>query len=377
MRLLASSLLVVSSTACIVEPEPEPPAPTGLAVLGGGTHDPGAVKWTTLVDEADGLRGPRDLAFNPAVEGELWIINRTDDSVVIVSGYGTADMTSERKKDPFALHFMEEASSISFSDDMKFGTCQESRNTYDDQAAANDFMGPALWSADPEVFAISNPDAVAELDYDLGSHLDMLHESPLCMGIAWAHEGNIYYTFDGLTGTISRYDFVEDHGPGFDDHSDGIIERYAGVDVARVEDVPSHMVVDPETGLVYVADTGNSRIAVLDPESATGERNLFPVEQGTTLVELQGASMETLVDADSGELQQPSGLTLHDGLLYVSDHANSRISAFTLDGERVDYLETGVSENRLMGLRVDADGNILVVDEGRDRILQIQPKSDM
>jgi DNA-binding beta-propeller fold protein YncE len=374
MRNLVAAVTATAATAlapaCIVGPEPEPDEPTGLAVLGGGTHDPDQVKWSTVVDEEDGLNEPRDLAFNPAVPGELWIVNRGDDSVVIVA----ADGTAERKKDPFALHFMEEVSSLSFADDMTFATCQESRNTYDDQQGANDFMGPALWSADPEIFAQSNPEAVAAIDYDLGSHIDMLHESPLCMGIAWAGEGNVYFTFDGLTGTISRYDFREDHGPGFDDHSDGVIERFAGVDVVRVEDVPSHMVVDPETGLVYVADTGNARIAVFDPESATDERSLFPVEAGTTLMEKQGASIETLVDADTGELEQPSGLTLHDGLLYVTDHATSRISAFTLDGERVDYLETGVSENRLMGLRLDADGNVLVVDNGRDRVLKIQPK---
>src|SRR5690606_3474583 len=106
-------------------------------------------------------------------------------------------------------------------------------------AAANDFMGPTLWSADLDIYAQTNPAAVDFLGFDLGSHLDMLHESPLCMGIAWVSD-NVYFTFDGLTGSISRYDFVEDHGAGFDDHSDGIVERFVDAGVSRVEGVPSH-----------------------------------------------------------------------------------------------------------------------------------------
>ena len=49
------------------------------------------------------------------------------------------------------------------------------------------------------------------------THYDMLHESPLCMGIAHDPEvatpfGNVYWAFDGLNGTLMRYDFQEPHG---------------------------------------------------------------------------------------------------------------------------------------------------------------------
>ena len=58
-----------------------------------------------------------------------------------------------------------------------------------------------------------------------GSHIDMLHESPLGMGIA--HDsGNSYWYFDGYYGHLVYYDFKEDHDIGMDDHSDGVVRRY-------------------------------------------------------------------------------------------------------------------------------------------------------
>ena len=368
-------LIVASLAGCAPASEgPDAGAtPSGLGVLGSGAHTLDAVTMTVISADDDGLNGPRDLDFNPERPGELWVVNRVDDSVVVYTDVGTDSQAAQRFKDPYALHFMEEVSSISFGTGMKFGTCQESRNTYDDQAAPNDFMGPALWSADTDVFAQSNQDAVDELGFDLGSHLDMLHESPLCMGIAWAG-ANVYFTFDGLTGSISRYDFQEDHGPGFDDHSDGIIERFADVGVERVEDVPSHMVFDHDSGLLYVADTGNARIAVLDPTTASDEGPLPVFEQGTTLTELTGATMTTLVDAAAGELEAPSGLALRDDVLYVADNATGRISAFSLAGERIDWLDTELPGGALMGIRVDTDGRLFAVDFADDRVLMFTAK---
>ena len=37
----------------------------------------------------DGLDDPRDLAFNPQHPGELWVVNREDDSTVIYFDVGT------------------------------------------------------------------------------------------------------------------------------------------------------------------------------------------------------------------------------------------------------------------------------------------------
>jgi DNA-binding beta-propeller fold protein YncE len=240
-------------------------------------------------------------------------------------------------------------------------------------APPNDFMGPTLWPSDLDVFGFSNPQAVRDLGFDLGSHLDMLHESPLCMGVAFERE-NVYWTFDGLSSSISRYDFLHDHGPGYDDHSDGVIERYVEGDVQRVPDVPSHLVLDRATNLLYIADTGNARIAILDTSTGRQGPSLAVMEPGTTLTQMIDASLTTLVDRVGGELDRPSGLVLHDGLLFVGDNATSRISAFDLGGVRIDYLDTGLPPGALMGLAFDRQGRMYIADALGDRVLQISDK---
>ncbi len=345
---------------------------TGLGVLGYESHSIAEVELLEIGRE--GLRTPRDLAFNPEGDGELWVINRADDSTVTYFKVGTAEQTERKIIDPFAEHFMEEPSSIAFGAPERFGTCQESRNTYNNRTAPNDFMGPALWSSNFAVYGVSNPEAVTEVGADLGSHLDMLHESPLCMGIAWDKD-NVYWTFDGLTGSISRYDFQTDHGAGFDDHSDGIIARYVTGQVSRVENVPSHMALDHDTGLLYVADTGNARIAVLDTASGLRGTSLASKERGVQHYTMESAIFNTLVDSASGDLIHPSGLALVGDLIYVTDNSNSRITAFKKDtGERVDWLDTGFPERSLMGLTFDAEGRMYLVDAVGGRVVRLSAK---
>lgn len=355
----------------------------GLDAFGNGSNDISKVTVTEIANSDDGLDVPRDLEFNPDVEGELWIINRADDSVTVVFDAGTDSQDSTHIIDTYALHFMEEPSSISFgaatysgSDSLTFGTCQESRNTYNDQGPPNDFMGPALWSADLDVFGESNPEAIEHNTQvfgfyaDLGSHLDMLHESPLCMGIAWETE-NVYWVFDGSDGTIVRYDFASDHDLGYDDHTDGVVSRFIEAEVERVEDVPSHMDIDHATGLLYIADTGNSRITVLDTTTGEEGDRLSASEPGVDHHEMEGVTYSTFIDGSEFGLGQPSGLTLIDGYLLVTDHANGNLFAFDLEGNLVDWMPTGLEG--LMGVDARSIDDIWVVDAADDKVFRIQP----
>jgi len=318
--------------------------------------------YTVIADARDGLDVPRDLGFHPERIGELWIVNRADDSVVIVSDATQNHSDIFKLIDGYALHFMEEVSSIAFGaktfqDDYTFGTCQETENTYNGQSPPDFFMGPSLWSADLSVFAVENP-------IGLGSHLDMLHHSPNCMGIAHERE-NVYWVFDGHHGQIVRYDFQEDHGAGYDDHSDGIITFLETPKVSRVPDVPSHLVLDHARDTLYVADTGKARILAVDTVAREYVRRIPPIERGT-VVEEWDAPWTELIPASSGLLEAPSGIALHDDILYVGDNATGDILAFDLGGETpgelLARLPTGVEPGDLMGLEVGPDERLYIVD---------------
>jgi DNA-binding beta-propeller fold protein YncE len=336
-----------------------------------------SVQIEVILERSDGLRIPRDLGFNPDRPGELWVVNRKDDSVVLAFDAGTEQMVVEKRIDPYALHFMDNVSSIDFGAPGTFGTCHESRNTYNDTWPGDDFMGPTLWPSNLDIFAESNPDAVETLTLqfgmptDLGSHLDMLHNTPLCMGISW-QKRNVYWVFDGLNGAIQRVDFHEDHGPGWDDHADGTIRRFVEGKVKMVDDVPSHVEYDHDTDWLYIADSGKGRIAVLDTKTGQVGDDLSSesMEPYPEHVKMKGAELWTF--SEHPLLDTPSGLALHDGLLYVSDNVTGRIIAFDLSGQVVDYLETQLPPGALMGITFGPEGGLWFVDAVNNQVVRIQ-----
>jgi hypothetical protein len=348
----------------------------GIAAFGYSQTEP--VEWTKIGDSSDGLNNPRDLGFNPEAPSELWVVNRVDDSVSIFSNAGASDQSSQNIIDPYALHFMEEVSSIEFGKFGTFGTCQESRNTYNGSSEANDFMGPTLWSSDLDVFGETNPDAVRFLTNlygfhtNLGSHLDMLHETPLCMGIAWQYE-NVYWAFNGLEGSIDRNNFHVDHGPGFDDHSDGTIYRYGEGQFERVPDVPSHMKYDHNDHLLYIADTGNNAIKVLDIVKGEPGDRLAVKEPGTEHFDVVDEDIWTLIDGKDFGMEMPSGITIVDEVILVTDNATSTIFAFTLDGELIDQMETDFPSGALMGIYAVSLDDLWFVNAVDNEIWRLQP----
>ena len=228
----------------------------------------------------------------------------------------------------------------------------------------DEFMGPVLQDTNLEIFSAG-----------WSSHLDMLHDTPLGMGIEWDH-GRVYWVFDGYHSSITRYDFVEPHGDtptghAGEDHADGDTRRYVPGTVSRTPQVSSHMVLDRATDLLYIADTGNARIAVLDTQSGT-----IGAEYGGFDWALQrhvnGGEIWTFVDQGTIEdLELPSGIELHEDHLWVTDNATSRIYAISLEGEVVDWLDTGLPTGSLMGITFDGSGRIYIVDAVGERVLRI------
>ena len=107
------------------------------------------------------------------------------------------------KQDGNAWHFMSLPTGIAMSDNGNFAT---SNGVYDaNHDGGSPFTGPTLWSSDMSIYA--------EPSGGNGSHLDMLHESPYCQGIA-SETLNRFWVVDGNLGDIVMYDFKADHGPG-------------------------------------------------------------------------------------------------------------------------------------------------------------------
>ncbi|MDP6932581.1 MAG: hypothetical protein QGG40_06665 [Myxococcota bacterium] len=352
----ASILIGLALTGCSGDDELPP------AVAEFGWEDERS--FDVIGTEDDGLEVPRDLAFNPAYPDQLWVVNQATDSTTIYFDAGTADQDVEHLDDVWGEHFMEEVSSIAFDESNQFGTCQESYNTYNDTTEGDGFMGPTLWDADLDIYAEVNQGMWGAL---LGSHIDMLHMSPYCMGIAWDYD-NVYWVFDGNKGHIVRYDFQEDHGPGYDDHSDGIVRRYTEAEVSRVEGVPGHMVLDHETGWLYVADTGNGRVIRLDTNTGEWAKDLVQtVEPLEEYSRYEGATVEIFANG----LTQPSGIALYGDTLFVGDYGTGDIRAYNLDGEELDLVNT--EREGLMGLTVSPDGQLFFVDAEDYQVVRLDP----
>lgn len=319
----------------------------------------------TVIGSAEhGLNAVRDLEFNPAAPNQLWTYNTALHGTVIFFDPGTAQQTSEVRIDAYGQHFMAYVSSAAFGNIGNFSSCQESRNEWNVGAQApDDFMGPTLWPGDVDIFAVVNqefPPGEQE-----GSHLDMLHQSPLCMGIA--HDvDNVYWVFDGMHGNIVRYDFQADHGPGGGDHSDGVITRYSDATVTRVANIPGHMELDHATGMLYVADTGGGRIMRLDTATGTNTGSLPGEWDGAEYTGVAGADYQLVVDG----LDQPSGLALHEDRIFVSEYGTGDIIAFDLEGNELDRLSTNAN---VMGITIGPAGDLWYVDPIANSVVRVDP----
>ena len=88
------------------------------------------------------------------------------------------------------------------------------------------------------------------------------------MGIEW-DKGNAFWVYDGHNGHICWYDFQLDHGPGNSNHDDGLVHRYREVPLKRLDGVSSHLVLDHESGWLYIVDSGNGRILKMNTKTGS------------------------------------------------------------------------------------------------------------
>ena len=357
------------------------PRPDGWQLgIGDGTA---ASVGVTFIYAPDSPRETTDIAFDPSHENRLWVLMREyessdpcgeqvatpegcsslEGSTAIIDNPGTDAASVQVIKDPNAWHFMRRPTGIAFGAGQTFATCGEARTgNFTDNSI--DYMGPSLWSSDLAIYGIQPPGLN-------GSHLDMLHQTPFCMGIAHQND-NVYWVFNGNAGAIDKVDFQGDHGPGQDDHSNGEYFRYVLGQVARVPNVPSHLAFHQPSGKLYIADTGNGRIVRLDTQTGSMGPQITPLyDPIDPAVQMDGAVLEDVVP--SGTLQQPSGLTVAGDVLFASDYATNVIYAFDLDGTLLRTLQIELPPGSVTGLTLGPDELLYFTEKPTGTVYRIEP----
>lgn len=323
------------------------------------------------------------LAFDPTRSGELWVtLRRFPDSrpcnsvetqqsgcasrvgQVALVKQATTTPSATILRDGNAWHFMRRPTAIAFGDNGNFATCGEARtDNYEDETV--DYSGPALWSSDPEIFGVK-PEPGQN-----GTHLDMLHETPFCMGMAHERD-NVYFAFNGQRGAIDRYDFKHPHVIGGEDHSDGELQRYVEGELLRVEEVPSHMAFDRVERKLYIADTGHQRVVRLSVDTGMPGPDVPAFDPIAVHRAITGALLEEVVGA--GTVAAPSGIALSGDFVIVSDHLTSFLFWFGRDGSLRGSLDTGLPKGSLAGVSVGPDRKLYVSDMLTGKAYRLEPR---
>jgi hypothetical protein len=439
--------------------------------LGACSADAGSSVEKVIV--GDGLDEPSALASRPGRD-ELWVINRGNDSITIVSDPG-GKARAVTRRDAFAEHFVALPSGISFdASGGSFAVANDSNNEVRDLVFIknpernryfknNNFMGPALFNSATYGLAGQSkryledwpqpgyghdppddtprddcPDEywseeVSECQWPReGSHLDMLHGSPLSAGIL-NDDRNVYFVLDGCgsrtaankcrgDGHVVLVDFNRDHQEGNGFHGDGVIRRYIDAPFERVDGVASGIVRHGDS--IYYADTGPGVVRRLRPGAGRRQVLVGPWHEGPASHRRSGPGitdwshvedgpgdgddpavidrwiadagnrreiaaarggwikpMETLgeysyVRGARGEavvgpptIEQPSGLAASEESLFVADRATGRVHEISWNGLRPKrVIETG--KKGLSGL-AHRDGSLYVTDVASDGVYRL------
>ncbi|TAL57135.1 MAG: hypothetical protein EPN85_14515, partial [Bacteroidetes bacterium] len=321
----------------------------------------GTVTYTNIAGSAQQISLPRDLDFKPGTN-ELWVCNKGTSGTtnIIIFNAGLPGQTSVYRKDSDASHFWNYGSAFAFGEDGTFGTIGESTN------GGDLFAGPSLWTGDTAIFA----KVFQGTSGMLGSHLDMLHQSPNGMGMAYDNAWT-YWLFDGQNGNICKYDFSTHHGPGNTGHGNGKIWRYTDVTVSRVPNVASHMVMDKANEWLYFVGGSNKTLKRLKTTSGTNSGNLSATSEPLAgYYNMTGATVETIETFTT----QPSGVDFYNNRLIISDYTNGNIIIYNTTTTPLTKLGTiTTGQSGIMGVKVGPDGKIWFVNYTANTVVRMDP----
>ncbi|MFW5748958.1 MAG: thioredoxin-like domain-containing protein [Chloroflexota bacterium] len=96
---------------------------------------------------------------------------------------------------------------------------------------------------------------------------------------------------------------------------------------ARLLSFPGKVLVDPTGGRLFIADTGHHRVVIAD-------LNTFEV------LDIIGSGQPGYRQGafDEAQFNQPQGMALHDGVLYIADTRNHAVRAADLSASTVDVI---------------------------------------
>jgi hypothetical protein len=335
------------------------------------------VTLTTIGTSADQVLEPRDLDFKPN-SNELWVVNYGTSgggSFIIFYNAGLSNQTSEYRKDSHSGHFMIYPSAFAFGDNGEWANVNEIQST---GGPTSTFMGPSLWLSDTSVFArVFQNNWVS--GYPLGSHIDMLHQSPFAMGIA--HDSlKAYWVMDGYNGNICKYDYVTDHSPGYEDHSAGKIWRYIDVPVTRVAGVPSHMILDKNSGWLYYIDGISKQIRRMDTNTGSVTGTLATPSTAPEALAGYWKVENAVVEILDTLATQPSGIDYYNGRLIVSDYTTGDIYLYNTSGPFTLMGTIPTGQPGMMGVKVGPDGHIWAVNHTQNKVYRLDvtpPATDL
>ncbi len=351
----------------------------GLAAAAVGCGSDGGEVET--VASGEGFAEPTGLAFRPSAEGELWVTNHGDDSIAIVADAG-GDATVTNRRDAYAEHFVARPDGLAFDSSGEYlAVANDSNNEVRDMHFVmnpernrffknNNFMGPSLFDASTYALAGQSkgylddwpqpgfghdpPDDVPRHQCPTkywseeaanciwpreGSHLDMLHGSPLAAGIANL-DSNLYFVLDGCgtrtatnrcrgDGHVVLVDFNRDHQEGNGFHGDGVIDRFIDAPFTREEGVPSGIV--EHDGEVFYADTGGGVVRRLDPDGGEREVVVGPWHPGPASHHLQGNGPTDWADVAHGPPDGDDPRAVEDWVQEIRRHGADRGAGPSLD----------------------------------------------